>query len=650
MTPLPQTLNAGRDGRMVAMLVCIIALLVTVLFSGEIRVLLRAGDYWSPILLVSFFLIACLITRRVMLERAVFRPIVLLNGVKKRVDLAPAHARVQEYVRQRAAELSLHVEIETCYVPGSWRTVDAYVFGSGLYQTVVVTGGLQALFLRRAPGEMERFRFVIDHELGHIAGQDTNVLYMARAGLVTAPMFIPVKLWLIWILNPARVLSAYTDVLPGSLDASYLFSPTVPFFTEASKTFVVSFFVALGLIVLFLLASLYVGIVRRREFVADRYAVVHSADKSEAIEAMKSLMYGGKPMALAPAQAFLGRFRWHPGSVERVMQVTGEAVSAIPERLGIAVVVVTLLALRLLLGVTTDPREESWDVLTLIPVSGAFSILIGVVLESFLEDGRAQGKVQAQIAILFQLTFWTAVASGLAAWGFSLVGQPKQGGFSRSNLAGFEHLIAVEQFERVLLFLSLPATLLIFGTVFIVLNRAWTLPRPDGPIRFLRTAVGSAIAVLLLWGAGSVFDGPMRSYRAEKYAAYWKERVAIVQEGKWDQVSFLDSLRQYAQLTGNPTPAIPSASGADSKSGTKEATKEEKNGSPAQPAKDGNSPDDTPAHFGVTPGSETADSLKEYRSLLPWELDIARRRMGHEFSPPLAFVTLWEGPLRASML
>jgi Zn-dependent protease with chaperone function len=632
---------------MVAMLVCMLALLITVLFSGEARVLLRAGDYWTPVLLVAFFLIGSLIMRRVMVERAVYRPAIILNGRKTRVALALAHKRVQEYVRQRAAELGLDAELETYYVPGSWRSVDAYVFGSGLHQTVVVTGGLQALFIRRGPGELERFRFVIDHELGHIAGQDTSILYLARAALVTAPLFIPVKLWLMWILGPGRVLRAYTDVLPGSLDASYLFSPTVPFFNEASETFVISFFSAFGLIAAFLLWSLYVGMVRRREFVADRYAVAHSRDEREAREAMRGLLFAGKALAHAPAHAFLGRVRWHPDPVDRVAQVSGEAVSAIPERLGIAVVILTLIGLRLLLGVTTDPREQTWDVLTLIPVSGVFALLVGVVVDSFLEDSRAQGKLSVQAAGLWQLVLWTTTASAAIAWAFQFAGQPKDGGFSRSNLAGFEHLIAVEQLERVLLFFSLPVTLLIFGVVFIVLGRAWSLSLGWGPERFVRTTVGSGLAVLLLWGTSAIFAAPLRAYRAEKYMAYWKERVAVVQDGKWNQVSFLDSITKYTGSHGSDGPA--GLAGATGGTGP-EGGKGDKPGAGSLAAEGQKPGEGDLENFGVSQSPETSDSFRSYQALLPWELRIARERLRHEFSPPLAFVTLWEGPLRASML
>ena len=67
MTGVPQPLRPGRDGRMVTMLVCILTLSLTVLFSGEVRVLLRYGDYWTPVLLVSFFLAASFLTRRALL-------------------------------------------------------------------------------------------------------------------------------------------------------------------------------------------------------------------------------------------------------------------------------------------------------------------------------------------------------------------------------------------------------------------------------------------------------------------------------------------------------------------------------------------------------------------------------------------------------
>lgn len=608
-----------QDRRLLSLVVTMISLAVVVLFSGEMRILLRRNDYWTPVLLVIAFLIACLIVRRLLIDRAVYHPRVILNGKRQEVQLQPAHPLVQRYVIARAAELGLKAEIDTHYVPGSWRAVDAYVFGHGVHQSLVLTGGLQTLYLRRRTGDLERFRFIVDHELGHIAADDTSLLYLARAVLIVSPAFLILKIWLMYGLGLDLIRMAYTDVFPSTLEASY-WSTDVPLSRSVPEWFVWSFFLAFSVGAASLLFSLYVALVRRREYLADRFAIVNSADRSEALHAMKDLLYG-PPLPKAPPHAFLGALRWHPHPVDRVQQAHRGVAGPIPERLGVITVVLTLIAIRFLLGVSTDPREESWDVKVLVPASAAFVLLIGLVLDSFLAPPRAAARdvrLARQFAELSRLAAWAFGASALLWFTWQYFAQTDVGPFSR--FAGFEYLMDLEKVERTLLLFSLPMVVVVFGFVSIAAGEFAQSPASNSG--FVRVLGVSASAVLILWAASALVGAPLRDYRAGKYAEYWTARVQAVQDGRTSGNTIYDLLKRngVSEVVSETAPV------------------------------DGAQVDDPKVDdIGVEPGA-SEKAYNSYRKLLPMELKLIHSRLAHEFSPPLAFVALWQGPIRVSIL
>lgn len=606
----------AQDRRVLSLVICMVSLALAVLFSGEVRVLLRANDYWTPVLLVAAFLVACLIVRRILIDRAVYHPEVILNGKRHGVQLEPAHPLVQRYVAERASELGLNVEIETSYVPGSWRAVDAYVFGQGLHQSLVVTGGLQTLYLRRRPGEMERFQFIVDHELGHIAAEDTSLLYLARAVLVVSPLFLVVKICLIYVIGRDLILRAYTDVFPAVLETSYLWLTDVPLPKSVPEWFVWSFFLVFTVGAAALLFNLYVALVRRREFLADRFAVVNSTDHAKAVEAMKELLYGA-PLPQAPPHAFLGGMKWHPHPVDRVQQIYVSVTGPIPERLGAITVILTLIAIRFLLGISTDPREDSWDVKVLVPASAAFVLLIGLVLDSFLPPPTAASKgdrVKNQFIELTRLIAWSLSAAALLWFPSQFFNNPQINRFS--SQVGFQYLIDVESVERTLLYFSLPVVVAVFGIVSIAVSQFASSHPLNSP--FFRVLGVSAAAVLILWAASVVVGRPLRAYRASKYAEYWSSRVQSIQEGRANTDVFHNLLADHPSLATSSNYPITFDDPKMEEIGSEPGTNEQK--------------------------------YNSYRRLLPMELKLVHSRLAHEFSPPLAFVTLWQGPIRVSLL
>lgn len=580
-----------RDRKLLSLIACMLTLTFLAFFCGEVRVLLHTGLVLIPCLLVAFFLLICLIVRKILLDRAIYHPKIVIDGQQVTVTLRTAGTHVQEYVRERASQLAIQGEIDTYYIPGSWRYIDAYVFGKGPHQAIVMTGGLLSLFVRRKHGDFERFKFVVDHELGHIAGRDTSLLYLARAALFSAPLLIPIKVLLMIMIGWSTVRSAYSDVFPGFLESSTFISPNaIPIRHSASDSFVVLFFVLFSIASLALVCCLYVAVVRHREFLADRFAMINGSDREAGARFMEDLL-SGAPLPSSPAHAFHGSLRWHPHTLDRIAQISAGDATTVPERLALVTVVLTLISIRMIIGNTTSPREFTWDDHSLIPGSAAFALLIGFVVDSFLDDGLqrpARQQLKYQTSELIRLFVWTSILAGVLASVAYLGARPTQS-FGLQPYAGFESLIDVELTERTLLVFSAPICILAFGLAFIAVSRLQLDIQVPGMGRLL---AGSALAILVLWAGGQFTDGMMRSYRSERYAAYWQARVQLVQEGGRRRLS-------------NP--------------------------------------------YGLDPGIASKRE-NEDRALLPEELTFMRDQMEHQFQPPFAFVALWQGPLRAGIL
>jgi Zn-dependent protease with chaperone function len=595
-----------RDGKLVCFVCCMWLLTLIAVFGGEVRLFLHSGNLSIPIALGASFFLGCLMVRRWLVDRSAIRTRLYVGGKWRSVELAPGHPKVTAYIQERAAELGLAEEIDCYYLPSTWTSVDAYVFGSGDHHAVVVTGGLQALYIRRRPGELERFKVVIDHELGHIAGRDTSLLYLARAILLCGLMLVPIKVLFMVAVGSDLTLRSYKDMFPRHIDVSLLLLgiplTTIP--EGPSDWFIIVFIVAFSALLLLAVGYFYVVIARRRELLADRFAFAHSPDHIATERALREVLVG-PALVGTPPHAFLGSLRWHPSAQERLNTLRAAIVAAIPSTIGIVMVVLTLLATRFIFGELTSPQTTPLSGDVWLPVSAAFAILLGYITDRFLDDGQSRPwreEVVRRLAELGRLVTWTAVVCAVLALIFYWYSSP---GEARYMMRGLDHMYDVELAERTLLILSAIPTIAAFG---LAVTMAALLCHLRGVSPLLQSGsvlVGSALAVFLLWGIGEIFHGIIQANRLSHYETYHQERVTR-----------FDEERGLAKPT---------------------ALKELKEFGFAM-----QSPDDS--EFGGRRKQEFEDYEQNF---LPGEFWIMKSRVQQkDFAPPFSFIALGHAPLR----
>jgi Zn-dependent protease with chaperone function len=589
-----------RDGKLTAFLVCMWVVMLMATFGGELRLLIRGGlHYWALLLALAFYT-ACFLTRTWLIDRAVFKPTVRRDKRTIPVRLAPAIADVGAYVQARARELGVDDTIHVYYIPGTWTSVDAYVFGAASHQMVVVSGGLQALFGSPSPQARARFAFVIDHELGHIAHRDTDGLYLARATLYVGLATLLLKAVFVAIVGQDAVLEAYASVFPGAIEPM-MFLGSMALSHEPGTAFVIGFFVLFTLFCLMLSGYFYVLIVRRREEQADRFAVANSPDRPQAVDAMRALL-AGPALATAAPHAFLGSLRWHPPADQRLDSVGMFELAAIPDKIGTVMIILVLLSVRFLLGDIVN-RPEADIPAGMIMASAAYILLIGAVIDLMLTDGVARSAVQEAGHLsmgTLRLAGWTTLVSvALASAAYVFVAPPS---YSDNTLEGLQFLIDIETTERTLLILSTPVVVTVFGASTTLLAHwrrgATTLQRVG--LNFAR----STLAVVLLFLAGLPASRALDSYRLRKFDQYWEVRALAVTTGKTSLERRIDELRK---------------------------------GSMAEyfPKSDSTSP------FGPR---DIRDQLRDF----PMEAQVYAAYMHHGFAPPFSLLALWHAPYRST--
>lgn len=587
---------------MEAFLVCMWVVMLMGTLGGELRYLLRHRGATFAVLVVIGFFVACFLTRSWLIDRAVFRPTIKRGKTSLRVQLFPAIAAVRDHVLKRAEELGIVGTLHVYYIPGTWSSVDAYVFGAGRHQIVVVSGGLQALHGAVDEVSNERFRFVIDHELGHIAGRDTDLLYFARATALVGAGLLVLKAIFIAVVGFDTALRGYAEVFPPSTRGAFM-SGATPMATAPADWFVITFFILFTALCMCLSVYFYVMIARRREHLADRFAIRHSPDASRAIGAMEALL-AGPALSTAPPHAFLGSVRWHPSAVERRNTIALRTLAAIPEMIGVVMVVLAIMSMRFMLGdMNSEMLTGRRDPYGLVMASAIYVLMIGTVIDLMLSDGETR-SYRAQIkhtwGEIARLVWWTAVVSvglALAAYFFVVPAE-----FDRQKMEGVEYLADTEAIERALLILSAPLTVAGFG----IANLACMgmKARMSGfPGRAAITLASCMVAVLLLFSLGTMTSHLVAANRKTAFEQYWKARALAYQSGKTALDRRLEKLAQtYPELS------IPQQS------------------------------------FWPRP------DIREELAMFPEEAEQYALRLSQPFAPPFSFIALWHAPVRSSML
>lgn len=593
---------AERDERPIGFLLCLWVLSLTAVLGLELRVLLEHGLARIALLLLLLFVAVNVLTTYVLIHRSVAAGWIKLNGRRVRISTADAPEAVARIVVDRAKELGLEATLHVYYMPRTWNVVDAYVSGLGEHQSLVMTGGLLKYAYSSRPEERAQFEFVIDHELGHVNQADTTVLYAARATLLTALMFVPVKIaffaWKFDILtrNYAELFPRGFEWTPWlgreDLTTGIGWTPSATTVTIAIAIFTSTATLALW--------SVYVMLVRRRELVADQFALNHAKDWHAARAALSQLL-GTAGLSSAPPQSFHGNIRWHPKAAERLSAVGSAVISSLGEGVVAALLAALLLTFRFAFGASTEARLSD-DVPSAVfePIAGIFVLLFGWVFQSIVARRRGHGPFDDAVSKP-ALVGWSAVIA-IVLMAIVFFRQPVEAPWAQSQSS----LLQVERLEWMLLLLSMPVVVAFFSIGDALTDRLF--PQGSGSVesRLGRSVVGSLVALALLWLTSLVVEPPLNAYRQKMLGQHRHQ----VEERLTSEAASVKELSELSPEEGSARRLTEALS--------------------FRPAREG-------------------EELEKHLWLEREGLKITETRMArHEFRPPLAFMLLWQGPMRGT--
>ena len=307
-----------------------LSLLVFLLTFGlETHLLVQGGNYVIPAIIVV--VIVCIVTiLQYKLTLKYSKQASVLVGKKPRrmlVNLRPANEKTQEYVNDRARLFGL-AKVQVFSIPKTLYDVDGYAVGGRRNPKIVLTVGAQALLFSKIEHDQSQFKFLIDHELAHIANGDTTSMYRARALLYTACFAILAKAAVWWLLDWKVAMRYYEPLFPRSLHTGTTAS-VFPVLQQKPTSIesVFLFVVVYTATTLCLMVITYIAIVRHREFWADRVAVQVRDNQDEARSAFRSIAQERGVVSLA-INSFAGNQFWHPSRKARLANVESDSPTA----------------------------------------------------------------------------------------------------------------------------------------------------------------------------------------------------------------------------------------------------------------------------------------------------------------------------------
>lgn len=484
------------------------------LFGIEIRSSIVGGDLFVPIVAIFSYLVVCFVIRAIIIDRRIYHPRLRIGKKIQKVSLQPVEKRVQDYINARAAEVGLIEKIDVLYIPNSWNIVDAYVFGSGNDQVLVMTGGLQMLFFRELKEGLDRFRFIVDHELGHIAGKDTNVLFLSESSLIAFIIFFPIKLILNLFLTTHESANFVKAILPSELlgfsDFHIIISGTVSNSLAIGLNLIFSFITAL------ILLECYATIVRRREFAADRFAYNHSLNRKE-LPTIVETVFSTPSLRSAPPHSFKGKLRWHPKIKDRIKNTSSSIKKEVPEIIVLSLIVMSLIWSRIVLnGITNYSSNNIQFQNKLILLSAFYALLIGLILSWSVRNQwqkSAINRLKNGIIETAKLVFGGFIITMCLC---GILYAVKSNSSTIPTISPYQAILDIEFTERTWLLFSLPITIGIFGLCFSLLDCFCKTVDYQTGTELTIAVAGTAIAVVLLWGISKTNLADMEHYHQTK--------------------------------------------------------------------------------------------------------------------------------------
>jgi hypothetical protein len=321
--------------------------------------------------------------------------------------------------------------------------------------------------------------------------------------------------------------------------------------------------------------------VRRREFLADRFASAQAMDRAGSAGVLEQLL-DSAGLASAPPHGFRGSSRWHPSIAERLRAIRERSVSAIPIGIAALLAFFVLASTRFVLGKT--PNTQIGERTVFEALTGLFVFLFGYVVHCMIVQTNERARVldpelrRRAIALLV----WSALFSFVLAIGIYVAS-----GVSGDS-SGVDAPLRIETVEQMLLAASIPACVLSFVVAFAILYRLTGEPVDGLQSHIAVSFFGSLLAYGLLWIASQGVSPILEAYRN-------------------DQVEkFARNLTTDRRLIGGLA--------------------------------------DDDATTRLRENIEAEGLRLERIALLKSLLE------RHEFSPPLSFLLLWQGPFRGTIL
>lgn len=486
------------------------------LFGIEIKFFIYyAGNIYIPLVLLTLFIIAPLIIRRYLMHQLATNPKVYLKNEEKPVFVKyrEAHQAIQTYVNTRAKGLGLENHIDVKYLPLTYNTIDAYVFGSDDHQTLVLSGGAQSMYLRGNAEQIEQFKFLIDHELGHIAENDTGLLYLARAILYSLCLF-PIKLCLMLFI--IRFGEGYfedfaSQILPSLYSGGYFFLRKDISDLIWVLILLLYHFGSIGLLCIF-----YFRVVRQREYVADNFAYKNSLNQKD-VDNLLSNLLSYSSMKKQHPHAFSGNNRWHPSVKQRLANLKSKLNLQLPVNISIIGFLGLCLYFRYSFGLSLDDQLTTPYQLSILTfISSVFILLIGFNIDTVLSGYSSNKDTQKKWLPIFIATFWSVI---IALFYLSIAFL-----FSDSESflddSGYFDLFRIERNETILLYFSLPITILVFGISFTLIQHYWKNYTASFSSYLFAIFVGSSFAVLVLAGLSASFNPILKNNNSELFETY----------------------------------------------------------------------------------------------------------------------------------
>lgn len=465
----------------------------------ETHVLLAAGHYvYAPLLIAAYGVMGLWLRRPRRRGRA--------RGA--------ANPAVEAFVRLRAEALRVSKPFAVVVLQRTADQRNAYVQMTHKADLeLVLCEGVEVLYFTNRAA----FRFIIDHELGHVAANDVHLLQSAR-GFIFATLFaLPAK-----VVAAAQLSQHYRVLFPTVSRATHpgvavvnevgqytTLDWTIPGAEFLDRQQVTSAVIFLSLALLILVCALYVAAVRLREYWADRFAHAVSPTPDKDWDLLAEIVRSDSPRG--------GLF--HPGVRSRLNRLATRVLPHVAFW-GMAdlLLVTSLLAFRFGLGNSGMGFELPGAVAVVLSLAfyGVFYLAVSLVIEDFAETRLAspRHRLSVRLAIIAVIGALAGILVAFALRHF-LSGEPTEV-VVRSY--GLDHLNRAQMMEYGALALSVPiAALVCAGGALLVEAPLRRRSKIDATAA---RAVGALGAAAMLCAIGVVGERVMRRLGADELRSY----------------------------------------------------------------------------------------------------------------------------------